>query len=163
MAANKTDANDAEGLAHLAELGFYKEVRVKSFNSMLARTLVAARTRLVRIGTELSNQIRDLMKTFGLILPPATGSKFKRQVEALLADNADLSRIIRPLLEAWHAVRLRAAELGRKLLADARRSDGCLLIMSIPGVGVVTATSFIIAIENPTTSSASDRWAPGPG
>lgn len=40
MAANKTDANDADGLAHLAEL---REVRVKGFDSMLTRTLVAAR------------------------------------------------------------------------------------------------------------------------
>ena len=150
MAANKTDANDADGLAHLAEVGFYKEVRVKSFDSMLTRTLVAARTRLVRIGTELSNQIRGLMKTFGLVVPPATGSKFERQVGTLLADNVELGRIIRPLLEAWHVVRLRAAELGRKLLANARRSDACQLLMSIPGVGVVTATSFVTAIENPT-------------
>ena len=88
MAANKTDANDADGLAHLAEVGFYKEVRVKSFDSMLARTLVAAPTRLVRIGTELSNQIWGLMKTVGLVVPPAMGSKFEREVEALLADNA---------------------------------------------------------------------------
>jgi transposase len=57
MAANKTDANDADGLAHLAEVGFYREVRVKGFDSMLTRTLVAARTRLVRIKTELSNQM----------------------------------------------------------------------------------------------------------
>lgn len=37
MAANKTDANDADGLAHLAEVGFYHEVRVKGFDSMLTR------------------------------------------------------------------------------------------------------------------------------
>jgi len=55
-AANKTDANDADGLAHLAQVDFYKEVRVKSFDRMLARTLVAARTRLVRIGTAHSNR-----------------------------------------------------------------------------------------------------------
>jgi transposase len=60
MAANKTDANDADGLAHLAEVGFYREVRVKGYESMLTRTLVAARTRLVGICTELSNQIRGL-------------------------------------------------------------------------------------------------------
>jgi transposase len=70
MAANKTDANDADGLAHLAEVGFYREVRVKGFDSMLTRTLVSARTRLVRITTELSNQIRGLMKTFSV---PAHG------------------------------------------------------------------------------------------
>src|ERR1700737_3378910 len=69
MAANKTDANDADGLAQLAEVGFFREVRVKGFDSMLTRTLVAARNRLVRITTELSNQIRGLMKTFGLLVP----------------------------------------------------------------------------------------------
>ena len=44
------------------------------------------------------------MKTFGLIVPAVMGSKFERHVEALLADNAGLARIIRPLLGAWHAV-----------------------------------------------------------
>lgn len=69
MAPNKTDANDADGLAHLAEVGFFREVRVKGFDSMLTRTLVAARTRLVRITTELSNQIRGLMKHSGCSFP----------------------------------------------------------------------------------------------
>src|SRR5258708_15436444 len=41
MAPNKTDANDADGLAQLAEVGFFREVRVKGYDSMLARTLVA--------------------------------------------------------------------------------------------------------------------------
>ena len=58
MAPNKTDANDADGLAHLAEVGFFREVRVKGFDSMLTRTLIAARAKLVRITIELSNQIR---------------------------------------------------------------------------------------------------------
>lgn len=41
MAPNKTDANDADGLAHLAEVGFFRVVRVKGFDSMLTRTLPA--------------------------------------------------------------------------------------------------------------------------
>lgn len=120
MAANKTDANDADGLAHLAEVGFYREVRVKGFDSMLTRTLVAARTRLVRITTELSNQIRGMMKTFGLIIPAGKGSRFEANVRTLLAGYAELASILLPVLEAWRSMRLRAAELGRKLVADAR-------------------------------------------
>jgi transposase len=58
MALNKTDANDSDGLAHLAEVGFFREVRVKGFESMLSRTRMAARNRLVWISVELSNQIR---------------------------------------------------------------------------------------------------------
>lgn len=75
---NKTDANDADGLAQLAEAGFYKAVRVKAFDSMLTRTLVGARNQLLSISTQLSNQIRGLMKTFGLIIP-------KEQVGCLMA------------------------------------------------------------------------------
>jgi transposase len=54
-----------------------------------------------------------------------------------------------PILEAWRSTRLRAAELGRQLIADARKSEACQLLMSIPGVGTVTATSFTTAIEDP--------------
>ena len=91
MAPNKTDANDADGLAHLAEVGFFREVRVKGFDSMLTRTLVAARTRLVRITTELSNQIRGVMKTFGLLVPGGKGSTFEKNVRSLLVDRDGLA------------------------------------------------------------------------
>jgi transposase len=161
MAANKTDANDADGLAHLAEVGFFREVRVKGFDSMLARTLVAARNRLVRITTELSNQIRGLMKTFGLVVPPGKGSRFERHVRDLLADQNGLAPIVLPILEAWRSIRVRAVELGRQLVAGARRSEACQILMSIPGVGAITATSFATAVEDPdnfTKSRSVGAW-----
>src|SRR5712671_3078724 len=86
MAANKTDANDADGLAHLAEVGFYREVRVKGFDSMLIRTVVAARRQLVKMRVQMSNQIRGVMKTFGLVVPKGAGSVFDRNVRSLLED-----------------------------------------------------------------------------
>jgi transposase len=149
MAPNKTDANDADGLAHLAEVGFYREVRVKSFESMLTRTLVAARSQMVMATTQLSNQIRGLMKTFGLVVPKSAGRVFEGHVRSLLAKNAGLERIILPVLEAWHSMRARSAELSKQLVASARASEQCQLLTSIPGVGAVTASSFVAAIEDP--------------
>src|ERR1700761_2256952 len=134
MAPNKTDANDADGLAHLAEVGFYREGGGGGFESMLPRTLVAARDRLVRITTELSNQIRGLMKTFGLLVPAGKGSTFEKNVRSLLVDQEGLAPIVLPILEAWRSLRIRATELGRQLLADARESQACRILMSIPGV-----------------------------
>jgi transposase len=149
MAPTKPDANDADGLAHLAEVGFYREVRVKGFDSMLTRTLVAARTRLVRICTELSNQIRGLMKTFGLIVPGGKGATFATNVRMLLEGDEALSQVILPILSAWQSLRSQAAELSRQLIAAARQSPSSQLLMSILGVGAVTATSFVAAIEDP--------------
>ncbi|MBT0671335.1 IS110 family transposase [Novosphingobium profundi] len=149
MAPNKTDANDADGLAHLAEVGFYREVRVKGFDSMLIRTLVAGRRQLLKMQIQLSNQIRVLMKTFGLVVPKGVGGVFERNVLSLLEDDAKLAQIIQPLLRAWREMRGQAAELNRQMIAMARENQHCRLLMSVPGVGVVTATAFTAAIEDP--------------
>ncbi|CAL4867177.1 IS110 family transposase ISMno14 [Asticcacaulis sp. MM231] len=149
MAANKIDANDADGLAHLAEVGFYKEVRVKGFDSMLTRTLITGRTKLLKICTEHSNQIRGLMKTFGRIVPKGVGGKFDHKVRDLLDGKSALSNIILPLLDAWNTMRKQTALLTHQLIKAARANKSCELLMSVPGVGVVVATSFLAAIEAP--------------
>ncbi|RDL47475.1 hypothetical protein BLJAPNOD_06315 [Ensifer sp. M14] len=158
---NKTDANDADGLAQLAEAGFYKPVRVKPFDSMLTRTLVKSRNQLLGISIQLSNQIRGLMKTFDLIVPKGSARVFDGNVNELLSGNGGLARIILPLLEAWRDIRKRAAELGRQLLAAARESQATQLLMTIPGIGAVTAVSYVAAIEDPDnfkTSRSVGAW-----
>ena len=145
----------------MAEVGFYREVRVKGYDSMLIRTLVTARTKLIRIMTELSNQIRGLMKTFGLVVSKGSGLVFATNVRNLLGSNAALEQIILPLLEAWRSIRGRAAQLDRQLVAMARRSDACQVLKTIPGVGAVTSASFVAAIEDPKnfrTSRSVGAW-----
>ena len=73
---NKTDANDAEGLAQLLRTGFFRQVRVKAQATMLVRTLLSARRQLVRTELDLANQIRGLLKIFGLLLPRGGGRLF---------------------------------------------------------------------------------------
>ncbi|NOW49061.1 transposase [Novosphingobium sp. SG751A] len=149
MAPNKTDANDADGLAHLAEVGFYREVRVKGFDSMLIRTLVAGRRQLLKMQIQMSNQIRGLLKTFGLVVPKGVGGVFDRNVRTLLEDDAALARIILPLLQAWSEMRRQAAELNKQMVGLGRENRHCRLLMSVPGVGIVTATAFTAAVEDP--------------
>ena len=58
MQINKTDQNDAEGLAQIVRTGWYRSVHVKSFESHRARALLGARTQLTGMTTRLSNHIR---------------------------------------------------------------------------------------------------------
>jgi len=146
---NKTDANDADGLAQLAEAGFYKAVRVKSFEAMLDRTLIGVRKQVAGMSIQLSNQIRGVMKTFGLIVPKSKGRVFEGHVKELLTGNDSLARIILPLLDAWRDIRKHAANLDRQLLAAARNSRATRLLMTIPGIGAITSLSFSAAIEDP--------------
>lgn len=147
---NKTDANDADGLAQLAEAGFYKAVRVRGFDAMLTRTLIGARKQVAGMSIQLSNQIRGVMKTFGLIVPKSKGRVFEGHVRELLAGNDNLARIILPLLDAWRDIRKHAASLDGQLLAAARNSRETKLLMTIPGIGAITSLSFSSAIEDPS-------------
>ena len=64
-----------------------------------------------------------------------------------------------PMSEAWRSIRIRATQLGRQLVADARQSQACRILMSIPGIGAITATSFATAIEDPNTFKRSPSVA----
>lgn len=149
MARNKTDVNDADGLAHLAEAGFYREVRVKGFESMETRTLIAARRQMIKSATQFSNQIRGQMKTFGLVVPKGGGRVFESHVRRLLANQATLARIILPVLEVWRNLRTQTAHLTKQLLDASRVNRQCQLLSTIPGIGAVTASAFVAAIEEP--------------
>jgi transposase len=70
---NKSDQNDARGLAELVRIGWYREVQVKSEASQLMRSLLVARSRLVAIRRDLENQIRSMLKESGLLFPRAIG------------------------------------------------------------------------------------------
>ena len=78
MKVNKTDANDADGLAHLVRSGWYREVRVKGREAMRVKALTGARSQLLGMSTELSNQIRGIMKTFSLVVPRARAACSRR-------------------------------------------------------------------------------------
>ena len=146
---NKTDANDAEGLAQLLRTGFFRPVRVKSQGTMLVRTLLSARRQLVRTELDLANQIRGLLKTFGLFLPRGGGRLFEAAVRERLAGHNPLAMTIMPLLQIWRAIRTQVLGLDRLAYAVAKRDPNCRRLMTAPGVGTITALAYVAAVERP--------------
>jgi hypothetical protein len=71
-------------LAHLVRSGWYREVRVKSSEAMLVKAVLGARWQLVGMTADLSNQIRGITKTFGLVVPKGSGGLFEKNVRMLL-------------------------------------------------------------------------------
>ncbi|WP_316197053.1 IS110 family transposase, partial [Bradyrhizobium sp. SZCCHNS3053] len=65
---NKTDKNDARGLAHLVRAGWYRPVHVKSPESHKLRLLLAHRRTLKRKLLDIENEIRQSLKVFGLLV-----------------------------------------------------------------------------------------------
>jgi transposase len=149
MQMNKTDQNDAEGLAQIMRTGWYRPVHVKSLDAHRARALLGARAQLVGMTTRLSNHIRGVLKTFGLLPGAMRGLPFDRRVEALLADRDDLVPIVQPMLTAWRHLREQIAAFDKAVRALAKSSSTCRLLMSVPGIGVVSVLAFVSTVEDP--------------
>jgi transposase len=151
MKVNKTDANDAEGLAHLVRAGWYREVRVKSRNAMLVKALLGARSQLLNMSLSLENQIRGILKTFGRIVPKGAGGLFDKNVRALITDDAEIAAVITPLLQARGMARSKCAALDSRLIGSVQADVTCRRLMTMPGVGPLTAMAYVAALEKPDT------------
>jgi transposase len=99
--------------------------------------------------TRLSNHIRDVLKTFGLLPGAMRGLPFDRRIEALLADRDDLAPIVRPMLVAWRQLREQIAAFDKEVRALAKKDPTCRLLMSVPGIGVVSVLAYVSTVENP--------------
>src|SRR3982075_818320 len=76
MQINRSDRNDAAGIARIMQTGWFKEVRVKDLHSHTGKALLASRALLVKINRDLENQLRGLLKNFGLVIGRAKFNVF---------------------------------------------------------------------------------------
>ena len=149
MQINKSDRNDAVGLARIMQCGWYKEVQVKSLSCHEIRAVLSSRAQLVKIKRDLENQIRGLLKNLGLVIGKAGGTVFRHRAEELLGGQGLLGEAIRPLLDVREKVSREIAALHKRLLGLARHDNDSRRSMTVPGIGPITALAFHAAIDEP--------------
>jgi transposase len=146
---NKTDARDAEGACEAVSRPTMRFVPVKSVDQQCQRALHRARDLLVRQRTQLANAIRGLLYEMGVI-----GSKGAAGIKELLerietSDEAIPSPLLlslKPLAAQWRAIEDQVRAFDAQILAEARRNPAARRLMTIPGVGAITAHAVIAAI-----------------
>jgi transposase len=146
---NKTDANDAEGLAQLARTGWYREVAAKRPEAQLARSLLLARQQLVKQRRDLENQVRGLLRGFGLAVGAVSRARFEARVCELVIREPLLDEALAPLVQVRRSLCLHIKELEGRIKAHAAASPVCARLMTVPGVGPMTALAFTTAIDQP--------------
>ena len=149
MQINKTDQSDAEGLAQIMRTGWYRAVHVKSFDSHRARALLGARAQLVGMTTRLSNHIRGVLKTFGMLPGTMRGMRFDRRIETILADRPDIAPIVGPMLNAWRQLREQIASFDKAVRLLIKQSPTCRLLMGVPGIGALSVLAYVSTVEDP--------------
>ena len=110
MQINKSDRNDAVGIARIMQCGWYKEVRVKNLDSHATKALLVSRALLVKIKRDIENQIRGLLKNLGLVIGRAKMNTFAARAAELAGDRPELAVAVDPLLKCTRGCR--AADCG---------------------------------------------------
>ena len=90
---------------------------------------------------DLANQIRGVLKPFGLMAGKGGGQAFADRVRALVTKGS-LQTVTEALLAAWQAVSSQVAILTRRLLGIARQDQAVKRLMTTPGVGTIVALTY---------------------
>jgi transposase len=146
---NKTDRNDARALAQIMRTGWYRQVHVKTRQSRLWRSLLVARRTVLNEIRSIENVVRAILREGGIKLGTPSRAGFAGRVRDLAGDNALLMTLVEPLLAILATMLDQLARLTKLVLDIVRQEKVCRRLMSVPGVGPITALAFRATIDRP--------------
>lgn len=160
---NKSDRNDARGIAQMMRVNLFRPVHIKTLTSQKRRALLTARKLLQEKAIAIENDMRGLLRNFGLKVGIVGTIGFDDRIRELIDGMPDLEEIMMPLLAARQKLRETFTALHRKLLSIVRDDEACRRLMTIPGVGPVTSLAFTSTIDVPARFRNSRAVGPALG
>src|ERR1700741_3224110 len=146
---NKTDRNDARGMAQMMRAGLYRPVHVKTLRSQKLRVLLTHRKLLQSKAIAIDNDLRGTLRNFGLKVGMVGKVRFEARIQELVKNQPDLAVLVEPLLIVRRALREQIVILHRRLLAIVRDDEVCRRLMTTPGVGPVVALTYRATVDVP--------------
>ena len=148
---NKTDRNDARGIAQILRTGWFSPVHMKSREAHGVRALLSTRKALLNKTIDLANEVRGLLKIFGIRLPKTVKhGSFDGVVRPMIEMDEVLAHAMLPLLDARLVLYQHFLELDRRVKRAASHDEVCMRLMTVPGVGPIAALTFKAAVDDPT-------------
>ena len=160
---NKTDRNDARGIAQMMRVNLFRPVHVKTLTSQKWRVLLTARQLLQEKAIAIENDIRGLLRNFGIKVGIVGTIKFEGRIQELVGGIPELCEIMEALLAARQMLRDQFTILHRRLLLIVRDDEVCRRLMPVPGVGPVVALAFRATIDIPARFKSSKSVGPSLG
>ena len=146
---NKTDAADARALLEAARCGDIVPVQVKSLEQQALQALHRTRSLWMATRTSRINALRGFCREFGLAIPQGAGTGVTTIRRLVVDDASPLPRLIsnamQLLIEEIETLEVRIAQLEKELTVLAKQSPACVALLSVPGIGLLTATAMVAA------------------
>ena len=147
---NKTDRNDARGIAQIMRTGWYRAVHVKSPCCRSWRALLTARRMVLNKRRAVENGIRALLREAGLKVGTPSRKDFPARVRELAAGDPVLIGLTESLLSVIEVMTQEVNTLTKRVLDQVKVEPTCRRLMTVPGVGPLTALAFRATIDQPS-------------
>jgi transposase len=145
---NKTDRNDARALAQIIRTGWYR-VHVKSRECRAWRSLLVARRTVLNEMRSIENVVRAILREAGIRLGTPSRTIFTDRVRECAGGDASVIPLVEPLLTILATMLREFARLTKQVPDIVRPEPICRRLMSVPGVGPITALAFRATIDRP--------------
>ena len=150
--SNKNDFADAEAICEAVRRPNMRFVPVKGMEQQDVQSIHRARSLAVSHRTAQANQIRGLLAEYGIVMPQGMASLRGRLPEILADADNDLTPMFRDLLaglmDEVHRLDKRVTSYDEQIRRLAKASDACQRLMTIPGMGAMTATALVSAVAD---------------
>jgi transposase len=156
----KTDRKDAQGIAQLMRMGWFRPVHCKSVPAQEMRALLTTRKLILNKRIDMEMGLRGILRGFGLKIGPTTPRTFEARVRALVDGHPTLLVVAEALLTARDALVGQLKGIEKQLVGLARDDARVRLLMSTPGVGVIVALTYVSAIDDPGRFKSSKAVGP---
>lgn len=145
----KTDRKDAQGIAHLMRLGWFRAVHCKSLPAQEMRALLTARKLLQGKLHDVEMSLRGVLRGFGLKIGQTTKRGFEGRVLELVSGRASLQPVAEALLKVRAVLWRELGVLSKRAIHEARQNGPTRLLMTTPGIGTIVAMSYVAAVDDP--------------
>ncbi len=154
----KTDRLDARDLAKMSRTGWYTAVHRKSAEARAMRTFLQARQGLVQTALAQGSRVRGLLRAHGIKLGQVKESQFAWEVRRLaLEKGKNLWLMLEPLVEVRRQALRGAEQMRRQVVRQAAAEPVSQRLMTVPGIGPLTATAYVATIDDPHRFRLSDQ------
>ena len=139
---NKTDKNDARGIAEALRVGHFQECVHRSDEAVEIRTLLHMRQTAVEERTHITNSLRGHLKVYGIKFSKKAGKSFRKKVE-------DAVKNLTPRIQKMICSLLNILDAPKEVEDVAADHEDVQLLQTIDGVGPMTALAFKTEIDDP--------------
>jgi transposase len=146
---NKSDRSDARGLAEMVRVGWFKAVQVKSLASHERKALLIVRHQLVDMRVRIDNQLRGILKTFGLVIGKCSCGQLGQRAQELSEGRPGVESIVASMVTVRDSLLEQITVCDRTIRRLAKKDEAARRLMTVPGVGPVVALAYIAVIDDP--------------